>query len=101
MTTESINEQYDIAEALAFAMNDDGDIAVERFLSPTQTLSNPFFVNDQPMDTAASSWMAAVTFDASQFHDQNFELTEHHDEANHFATEDITLTDVDLSGMQV
>jgi hypothetical protein len=98
MTIEVINEQNDMAEAIASFMMDDGDIAVERFGSP-QALSNPFFVGDQPMDTAASNWVAAVTFDATEFHDQTFEVIEHDTDAVHFAVEDIQTTDLDLSGL--
>jgi uncharacterized hydantoinase/oxoprolinase family protein len=100
MTIEVINEPNDIAEAVASFMMDDGDIAVERFVN-SQAATNPFFVGEQPMDTAASNWMAAVTFDASAFHDQTFEVIEHDTDAMHFAVEDIQATDLDLSGLQV
>jgi hypothetical protein len=98
MTIEVINEQNDITEAIASFMVDDGDIAVERFVSP-QGSSNPFFVGEQSMDTAASKWMASVTFDASEFHDQTFEIIAHDTDAMHFAVEDIQATDLDLSGL--
>jgi hypothetical protein len=100
MTTELNVDQNDMAEALASFMLDDGDIAVERLVSPEQGSHNPFYVSDQPMETVASNWLSAVTFDVSADLDQKFDLIGHQADTLHFAVEDIHVSDVDLSSLQ-
>jgi hypothetical protein len=97
MTTEMSIDQIDMGEAIASFVMDDGDIAVERLVSPGQASANPFFVTDQVMENGTSQWMEAISLGSMPFHDQTFELLDHHTDVTHFALEDIQVSDLDLS----
>jgi hypothetical protein len=100
MAMELNADQNDMVDILASFMLDDGDIAVERLVSPEQGSQNPFYVSDQPMDTGVSNWLSAVTFDGRSDLDQKLDLIANHAETLDFPVEDIHVSDVDLSSLQ-
>jgi hypothetical protein len=100
MTTDMIVDQSEFAELLASFMLDDGDLAIERFVSPGEGSGNPFYVSDQPADSGASNWLASATFDASADQDESFDLLDLHADPLDFAPESSHVVDVDFASPQ-
>jgi hypothetical protein len=99
-TTETTVDQAEFADVLASFMLDDGDIAIERFVSSGEGSGNPFYVSDQPVDSVASNWLASATFDASADQDQSFDLLDHHADALDFTPENSHVVDIDFASPQ-
>jgi hypothetical protein len=103
MTIELTNDDtgdFDLAQELANFRLDDSDIALERMVAKAKVASNPFFVGEDPIDSAMSSWQQPVHVEAGALpENQTFDITTHPEFAD-FGVEDIHVSDVDFSAFQ-